>query len=143
MPLVPGRRVPPVGANMHALSPSLSRCSVGPPCQRRFFSARVRSFPLPRGPHLSVPSASLTSRPRSPVVVAPTTARSPATSARPWPFRPHAPLAHSPYTFAPSTELPRPLSRSAHVTNRAPSLLTRDCRRSATLVAPASCPLPW
>jgi hypothetical protein len=56
-PSVPGRRVPPVGANLHTLSPSLS-CSVGSPCRRRFFSACVRSFSLPHGPHPSVPSAS-------------------------------------------------------------------------------------
>jgi hypothetical protein len=106
-PSVPGRRVPPVGANLHTLSPSLS-CFVGPPCRRRFFSARVRSFSLPHGLHPSVPSASLTSRPRSPAVDAPTTARSPATSARSRLFRPRAPLAHYPPLICALNRAPSP-----------------------------------
>jgi hypothetical protein len=71
---------------------------------------RARSFSLPRGPYPSAPSASLTSRPRSPAVDAPTTARSPAMFSRPRHFRPRAPLAHFPCSVAPSTELSRPLS---------------------------------
>jgi hypothetical protein len=57
---------------------------------------RACSFSLPHGPHPSAPSASLTSRPCSPAMDAPTTARSPANSARPRPFRPYALLAHFP-----------------------------------------------
>jgi hypothetical protein len=71
-------------------------------------SPHALSFSLPRGPHPSVPSASLTSRPRSPAVVAPTTARSPATSARPRPFRPHALLAHSPLLICALNQAPTP-----------------------------------
>jgi hypothetical protein len=63
VPLLLDRRVPPVGANPRALSPSLSCCSVGPTYRRRFFS-RKRFLSLPCGPHPSAPSASLTSRPR-------------------------------------------------------------------------------
>jgi hypothetical protein len=108
------------------LSLPLSRCSVGPTCRRHFFSARTRSFSLPRGPHPPAPSASLTSHPRSPAMDAPTTTCSPATSARPRPFRPRAPLAHSPCSFAPSAELSRPLSRSTHTTSQVPPPLTED-----------------
>jgi hypothetical protein len=104
-----------LSAPTRTLSLPLSRCSVGPPCQRCFFFARTRSFSLPRGPHSSVPSASLTSRPRSPAVDAPTTTRSPATSARPRPFR-------SPHTTRPlpllictlNRALSPPLSLCAH-----------------------------
>jgi hypothetical protein len=90
------------------LSLPLSRCSVGLPYQRHFFSARARSFSLPCGPHPSVPSASLTSRPCSPTVITPTTARSPATSALPRPFRPHALLAHSPLLICALNRAPAP-----------------------------------
>jgi hypothetical protein len=132
---------------MHALSPSLSRCSRGHPISD-VSSPHAFSFSLPRGPHPSVPSASLTSRPRSPAVVAPTTTRSPATSARPRPFRPHALLAHSPLLIcalnrAPSPPLSlcardQPSSVAAH--QGLPSFCDSRCARIAfvALVSSAS-----
>jgi hypothetical protein len=59
---VPNRRAPPVGANPSAPTPSLSRCSVGPICQRRSFPPHPLS--LSRCPHLSaVPNLSPTISP--------------------------------------------------------------------------------
>jgi hypothetical protein len=102
----------------------------------------ARSFSLPRGPHPSIPSVSLTSRPRSPAADAPTTACSPATSARPHPFRSPHTTRPLPLLICTLNQLSRPLSHPMHATSQAPSPLTRDRCRSATLVAPASRPLP-
>jgi hypothetical protein len=59
---VPDRRAPPVGANPSTLTPSLSRCSVGPSCQRRSLPPRLLSL----CPAVPTCQSSLTSRPRSP-----------------------------------------------------------------------------
>jgi hypothetical protein len=129
-------RVPPIGANPCTLSPSLSL--LWPTYQRCFFSARARSCSLPRGPHPSAHSASLTSRPRSPIVDAPMTAHSLATFSRPCPFRSPHPARPVPRSFAPLAELFRP----AHATSRVPPPLTRDRRRSSIIVASTSCNTP-
>jgi hypothetical protein len=60
-PSVPDRRVPPVGANPRALSPTLSRCSVGPICRRRYSRTLARSLSIPWTPPIS---PSPTTRPR-------------------------------------------------------------------------------
>jgi hypothetical protein len=65
---------------------------------------------LPRGPHPSGPS-SLTSRPHTLIVDAPTSVHFLATSARPDPFIARTLLAHFPCSFVLSAEHPRPLSR--------------------------------
>jgi hypothetical protein len=100
------RRAPPIGGNPRAL-PSLSlSLSCG-----TYLSALVLSRALALS--LAVPTCqpSLTSRPRSPAVDAPTTARSPATFE---PLLTPAPCSPTfPLPFAPSAQLPRPLSRSA------------------------------
>jgi hypothetical protein len=91
-PSVPDRWAPPIGANPSALTPSLSRCSVGPSCRRRSFPPR--SISLSRCPHLSaVPNLSLTispprSRPRPRVLRPRPCARAP--------FEPRALLTHLP-----------------------------------------------
>jgi hypothetical protein len=101
--------------SLSPLSPSC--CLVGQSCRLRFPRTRARSLSLARGPHQLDPS-SLTSRPRTPVVDAPSTARFPATSARPRPIRARTPLVHFPHSFAPTAELSRPLSRPAHTTRQ-------------------------
>jgi hypothetical protein len=83
---------------------------------------------LPRGPHPSVPSASLTSHPRprrgrAHVRAFPGHLRTPSSPLEP---TPRSPI--SPFSFAPSTEHPRPLSRAAHVSRQ----LRRRSLTSAT-----------
>jgi hypothetical protein len=87
-PSVPDRRAPPIGANSSApsllLSLSLSlSMPVGQACRHRFSCPRAR-FPLYPADPTCQPS--LTSRPRSPAVDAPTSALSTTTSPRPRPF---------------------------------------------------------
>jgi hypothetical protein len=76
---------PPASAHARSLSLSPSRCPVGQACQRRSPRARARPLSPPHEPHSSVPS-SLTSRPRTPTVDAPTSAHFPATFACPRPL---------------------------------------------------------
>jgi hypothetical protein len=92
--LVPDRRTPPVGANPSALSPSLSRCSVGPTCRRRCSRPRPPSLSLPHRPTCQrVPNL-------SPTISPPWTCPRPRVlRPRPSPrapFEPRALLAHLP-----------------------------------------------
>jgi hypothetical protein len=111
---MPDKRTPPVDANPSVLSPSLSRCSVGPICRAPLLS-RVPTLPLSASPTPLV-STSLTSRPRSPrrgrahVRAFSGHGRVPAPLLNPAPCSPTSPLP-----FAPSAQL----SRSTH-TNREP-----------------------
>jgi hypothetical protein len=79
----PHPRAPPVGANLRALSPPLSRCPVGQVCRRRPLTHALDSLSVMPTPPVS---SSPTSRPRSPAVDAPTSALSPATSSCLCPF---------------------------------------------------------
>jgi hypothetical protein len=139
VPPVPDRRAPPVGASLSAHSPSLS---------------------LPRGPELSAPSSrtcarfslcsavatcqpSSTFRPRSPRrgrahdrafsghVRAPALLLSPA-SCSPTP----------PLSFAPSAQLSRPLSCSAHANRELCHLPPTPIACSVAAVAPVPRPVP-
>jgi hypothetical protein len=156
--LVPNRRVPPVSANLRALSPSLSlsRCSVGPIYRRRFSFARARSFSLPRGPHPSAPSVSLTSRPRSPRRGRTHDRAFSSHFLKPRPFRsPHTARPLPPRSFVPSAVLFRPLSRPPHATSRVPlpfrnhrcarvHSLDKICRITCSSGCPLMCPfLLW
>jgi hypothetical protein len=114
----------PTRAPLLFLSPS--RCSVKPICRCRFSRTRARSLSLcPADPtHQPVPNLPLTSL----VVDAPTSARSPATSACPCPFRPHALLAYfaiahlhpQPSFLAPSLAYARDQTSSAAAHRRPP-----------------------
>jgi hypothetical protein len=110
-------------------------------CWRHFPRTRARSLSLARGPHLSDPP-SLTSRPCTPVVDAPTTSRFLATSARPRPFRARTPLFQFPlFICAHSRALSPPLSPCAHnqaVHRRSPKFAAR----STTVVEPSPRPFP-
>jgi hypothetical protein len=78
------RQSPPVSLSRpHVLFLSPSHCLVGQACRHRSSRTRARFSLYPADPPVS---SSPTSRSRSPAMDAPTTARSPTTSARPRPF---------------------------------------------------------
>jgi hypothetical protein len=110
--------------------PPLSRCSVGQACWRRPLARVPASLSVLPTPPVS---SSSTSRPRSPAVDAPTSARSPATSAHPCPARP-PPIAHL-------RPLPDSLALSLTLPTRAGSSATAH-RRPLPILRPPSCPRP-
>jgi hypothetical protein len=122
---MPDRRVPPIGANPRALSPSHSRCPVDQVCRRRS-SCTCAALSLSCRPHLSArpqppahdPSPWTRPRPRAlrppPHVLAP--------------FEPRASLAHlPPLTCVLGRTLSPSLSLCAR-DQRAPPPPTVDCR---------------
>jgi hypothetical protein len=123
---VPDRRTPPIGANPSTLSPSLSRCSVGPTCRRHCSRPRPLSLSLPHRLHLSAVlnlKPTIPRRGRAHVLAFSGHNRALAPLLNPVPCSPTSPLP-----FAPSTQLSRPLSRSAH-TNREPLPPPTDVHR--------------
>jgi hypothetical protein len=116
---LPDRRAPPVGANLSALSPSLSRCSVGPVYRHRC----SRACPLP----LSAPTDPTCQHvPNLLPTISPSWTRSRPRVLRPrpilrGPFEPRALLAHIPSSIsALCPTLSISLSRSAHANRERP-----------------------
>jgi hypothetical protein len=108
-PSVSNRRAPSVGANPRTSSVPLSLSLLCEADLLALFLFRTRSLSLCLANPTRQPVPNLS--PTSLAVNAPTSSCSPATSTRPHPFRPHAPLAHfSLLTCALSRALSPPLS---------------------------------
>jgi hypothetical protein len=126
-PPLPDKRVPPVGATLSAPSLPLSLYPVGQPCRCR--CSRPRSLSPSLRPAVPTYQPSSTSRPRSPRrgrahdCAFSGHDRAPAPLLNPVPCSPTSPLP-----FAPSAQLSRPLSRSAHA-NREPPPPPADVHR--------------
>jgi hypothetical protein len=140
---LPDRQVPPVGTNPSSLSPSLSRCRVGPICRCQFPSpVRSLSLSLSRGPGSPVPSCcpacplySLCAMDPPCQIHLPRSRHGPARAhLRTSPDFSATTLAHAPSSLLIAPPVPRihpsphfaqlhPLSRSAHAAS--------SCRRPA------------
>jgi hypothetical protein len=138
-PLVPDRRAPPVDANPSTLTPSLSRCSVGPSYRCHSISPCLLSL----CPVVPTGQPSLTSRPRSPRRGR---AHDRAFSSHvpvPAPLLTPAPCSPtSPRSFVPSARLSRPLSRSAHSCRELRHRPSSTAACSTATIAFAPCPVP-
>jgi hypothetical protein len=132
VPSVPNRRTPPVGSNPPAPSLPLSLSLLcGADLSVPFLFARAHLLSLPREPHPSaVPNLPPTSPPWK--CPHPRVLRPPPHALAPLEPAPRSPT--SPYSFAPSAEHSRPLSRPARATRQL-------CRRSPKPAAVPRSPL--